>query len=60
MLADLSIGEISVCYEALLASLDPASRRSSGQYFTPDDAAEFMASRAKDFGEGVWMDPAAA
>lgn len=57
ILADLTIGEISVCYEALLASLDPTSRKNSGQYFTPDDAAQFMAEHSRNFGEGVWMDP---
>lgn len=57
VLAGLSIGEVGVCYEALMAELDRGSRRSSGQYFTPDDAAHFMASQAADFPEGVWLDP---
>lgn len=56
-LGDLTIGEISVCYEALLALLDNKSRRDSGQYFTPDDAAQFMAQQAVDFPEGTWLDP---
>lgn len=56
-LIGLTIGEISVCYEALLARLDSRSRRDSGQYFTPDDAAEFMAQQAADFPEGTWLDP---
>ena len=56
-LRGLTIGEIGVCYEALLAEMGPAERRSSGQFFTPDDAAEFMASRSRDFGDGVWLDP---
>lgn len=57
LLEDLSIGEISVCYEALLAGLDPDARKESGQFFTPDDAARFMAERSKKFGDGVWLDP---
>lgn len=56
-LRGLTIGEIGVCYEALLAETGPAERRSSGQFFTPDDAAEFMAFRSRDFEEGVWLDP---
>lgn len=56
-LAGLSIGEISVCYEALLAVLDHQDRRKSGQFFTPDDAAQFMANRARSFGHGRWIDP---
>lgn len=56
-LGHLQIGEVSVCYEALLATLDSASRRDRGQFFTPDDAARFMAERAVDFPSGVWLDP---
>ena len=57
LLADLSIGELAVCYEALLARLDEGGRRASGQFFTPDDAAGFMASRARSFPPGKWLDP---
>lgn len=57
VLAGLSIGEIGLCYEALLASLDRGKRRDSGQYFTPDDAATFMASHAEHFPPGHWLDP---
>ncbi len=57
LLADLSIGELAVCYEALLAHLDGSGRRASGQYFTPDDAADFMASHAGSFPSGTWLDP---
>lgn len=56
-LAGLSIGEIGVCYEALLATIDPSSRKGSGQFFTPDDAASFMASQAAAFPTGMWLDP---
>lgn len=56
-LRGLSIGEVGVCYEALLARIDRESRKASGQYFTPDDAARFMAEAARDFPSGVWMDP---
>lgn len=57
VLNGLTIGEIGVCYEALLSRMDSSLRRDSGQFFTPDDAAEFMAARAVDFPEGVWLDP---
>src|SRR5690625_4608120 len=57
LLTELTIGEIGVCYEALLATLDRGLRRRSGQYFTPDDAAAFMASHHADFPEGTWLDP---
>lgn len=57
LLDGLSIGEISVCYEALLAQIDRDKRKSSGQYFTPDDAAVFMAKQSLEFPKGVWLDP---
>ena len=57
LLDGLSIGEIGVCYEALRAQIDPASRRASGQFFTPDDASRFMAAQSSNFPRGVWMDP---
>ncbi|TDP73624.1 N-6 DNA methylase [Brachybacterium sp. AG952] len=56
-LEGLTVGEIGVCYEALLALMDSRGRRASGQYFTPDDAARFMAERSTEFPEGVWLDP---
>lgn len=57
LLAGLTIGEISVLYEYSVASQDSTARKSNGQFFTPDDVAEFMASLSKRFGEGVWLDP---
>ena len=56
-LRGLSIGEVGVCYEAILAVLDREHRKSSGQFFTPDDAARFMAQQSASFGSGVWLDP---
>ncbi|WP_185714927.1 N-6 DNA methylase [Gulosibacter macacae] len=56
-LKGLTIGEVGVCYEALLALIDRDMRKSAGQYFTPDDAARFMASQSVEFGDGVWLDP---
>lgn len=56
-LKGLSIGEVGVCYEALLSELDRDRRKSSGQFFTPDDAANFMAKQSGSFGPGVWLDP---
>lgn len=54
----LSMGEIGVVYEALIALSDHRSRREKGQYFTPDDVAQFMASQSGRFAEnGHWLDP---
>lgn len=57
ILSGLTIGEIGVCYEALLSRLDRDSRRTSGQFFTPDDAAHFMAEQSLAFPKGTWLDP---
>lgn len=57
LIRGMTIGEVGVCYEALLAGLNKATRKASGQFFTPDDAAEFMAEQASTFPAGVWMDP---
>lgn len=56
-LQDLTIGEIGVCYEALMAMSDSVGRKAAGQYFTPDDAARFMAEQSVAFPAGTWMDP---
>jgi hypothetical protein len=56
-LKGLTIGEVGVCYEALLSELDRDRRKTSGQFFTPDDAANFMARQSESFGPGVWLDP---
>lgn len=53
----MSMGEIGVVYEALLALSDPRSRKGHGQYFTPDDVASYMGSQAARFPEGRWLDP---
>lgn len=58
LLEGLSIGEVGACYEALLALTDRQSRKDSGQFFTPDDAAEFMARQSLSFPKGQWIDPA--
>jgi hypothetical protein len=58
VLAGLTIGELGVVYEALLADQDHTSRKNSGQFFTPDDVAEFMAQHLSLFGTGhTWLDP---
>jgi len=56
-LVGLSMGEIGVVYEALVALSDHRSRREKGQYFTPDDVAKFMASQSSRFPQGMWLDP---
>ena len=53
----LTIGEVGVCYEALTAMSDNDTRKASGQFFTPDDAAHFMAQQSMAFPQGTWMDP---
>jgi hypothetical protein len=57
LLSNLSIGEISVLYEYSIAMGDSDSRKSNGQFFTPDDVAEYMANSSKNFGSGIWLDP---
>jgi len=56
-LEGLTIGEVGVCYEAMLSELDRDDRKSAGQFFTPDDTAAFMAVQAARFDSGVWLDP---
>lgn len=58
LLDNLSIGQIAIMYEFSLAHVDSSSRKASGQYFTPDDLAQFLAARCAQLGEGVWLDPA--
>jgi len=53
----LSIGEISILYEYSVALENHKSRKTKGQYFTPDDVASFMASFSKEFEQGIWLDP---
>ena len=57
LLEDLSIGEVSVLYEYSVAYENSKARKLNGQFFTPDDVAEFMASYSSKFGDGVWLDP---
>ena len=57
LLAGLSIGEIGVIYEYCVAYVDRNSRKDNGQFFTPDDVAEFMAAQASGFPKGRWLDP---
>lgn len=59
LLDGCSVGQISVLYEFSLAHTDRVARKESGQYFTPDDVAEFMAERSTRFPDGVWLDPCA-
>lgn len=53
----LSIGEIGVLYEYSVAGADAKSRRENGQFFTPDDIAQFMVSKCVEFPDGRWLDP---
>ncbi|MDR2703160.1 MAG: SAM-dependent methyltransferase [Cellulomonadaceae bacterium] len=63
LLRGLSIGEIGVVYEALIALSDQHRRRAQGQYFTPDDVAKFLAAQAMEIhqkesnAQGIWLDP---
>jgi predicted RNA methylase len=53
----LSISEVNVLYEFSLAYVDRSSRKSEGQFFTPDDVARFLAQRAAPLPAGTWIDP---
>lgn len=57
ILSGLTVGELGLFYEFSLAYVDMGSRAEQGQYFTPDDVAQFMVSHAKEFVNGVWLDP---
>jgi hypothetical protein len=57
LLSDLSIGEIGILYEYSVTFCDSDSRKSNGQFFTPDDVAQYMAGFSKSFGPGIWLDP---
>jgi hypothetical protein len=57
LLESLSIGEVSILYEYSAAKSNSKSRKSNGQFFTPDDVAVFMASYSDRFGTGTWLDP---
>jgi len=56
-LENLSIGEVSILYEYSVAKSNSKSRKSNGQFFTPDDVADFMATYSIKFGTGTWLDP---
>lgn len=56
-LNQLSIGQIGILYEYSLSYVNPESRKQSGQYFTPDDIAKWMAKQSKKFSKGIWLDP---
>jgi hypothetical protein len=57
LLEGLQMDERSVLYEYSLAYVDRADRKASGQFFTPDDVARFLAARAATFPPGTWIDP---
>ena len=57
LLDGLTISEVSVLYEFSLAYVDRSSRKSEGQFFTPDDVAQFLARRAAPLPIGTWIDP---
>lgn len=56
ILKGLSIGEIGILYEYGLSRQCMHRKKNEGIYFTPDDVAALMASYAKDFENGVWLD----
>lgn len=58
LLSGLSVGEAGILYEFSLAFVDFGSRAEQGQYFTPDDVAQFMVSHTESFSKDkVWLDP---
>lgn len=58
ILSSLSYTEIGILYEYGLASSSWENRKANGQYFTPDDVSEFMASMIPDeLNTKSWVDP---
>lgn len=58
VLRRLTIGETSILYEYSLAHHNRTSRKSEGQYFTPDDVSRFLAKHAEKFpSSAIWVDP---
>ena len=57
VLGGLSIGEIGILYEYSVTRVNSDSRKSNGQFFTPDDVAIFMAEFSRKFPSGKWLDP---
>lgn len=57
LLSGLTIGEIGVLYEYSVTKENSDSRKSNGQFFTPDDVANFMANFSNKFPSGKWLDP---
>lgn len=57
LLDGLSVSERGTLYEYSLAYQDHGARKAAGQFFTPDDVAQFMAQRAQRLGTGRWLDP---
>lgn len=58
-LEGLTIANIGVLYEFSLSHCDVGSRKTNGQFFTPDDVAEVLVRESKnvDNGIGKWLDP---
>lgn len=57
LIKNLTIGEVSVLYEFSVSFKNNKSRKSNGQFFTPDDVSKFMANFSHNFPNGKWMDP---
>ena len=57
LLQGLTVGEIGVLYEYSVTYHNSRSRKSNGQFFTPDDVAQFMAGFSNKFSHGTWLDP---
>lgn len=56
-LDSLTVGELGVVYEAVIALGDHVSRKRNGQYFTPDDVSQMIVEKSLDFDQGTWIDP---
>lgn len=60
-LSILTFGEIAELYEFSLSLSDAKGRKTSGQYFTPDDIAKLLALKSKQHflkPNAIWCDPA--
>lgn len=59
-LQNKNITEIGILYEIVLNHFNHTGKKNNGVYYTPEDAADFMAQHYTTFfnnPEGVWLDP---
>ncbi|MCL2074779.1 MAG: N-6 DNA methylase [Marinilabiliaceae bacterium] len=57
LLKNLGITELGTLYEYSLAQINYENKKQNGQYFTPKDVSELLASYSNRFDVGKWYDP---